>query len=72
MAGPLPPNKARQGRKGVPVLVVLVVGLILAMGAWWAAEYYGMAIEPSEQQQVGDPQQPSAPLAPPGAAAGSD
>lgn len=71
MAEPLPPNKARQGRKGVPVLVVLVIGLILAMGAWWVAEYYGMAIEPPEQQQVGDPQL-GAQQAPPGAATGSD
>ncbi|CAG1014745.1 MAG: hypothetical protein F9K19_14385 [Rhizobiaceae bacterium] len=72
MAEPLPPKKARQGRKGVPVLVVLIIGLILAMGAWWVAEYYGAAIEPPEQQQVGDPQQPSAPPVPPGTAAGSD
>jgi hypothetical protein len=72
MAEPLPPKKARQGRRGVPVLIVLVVGLILAMGAWWVAEYYGMAIEPPAQQQVGDPQQPSARPLPPGASTGSD
>jgi hypothetical protein len=54
------------------VLIVLVVGLILAMGAWWVAEYYGMAIAPSERRQVGDPQQPSAQPLPPGAATGSD
>lgn len=72
MVEPLSPNKARQGRRGVPVLIVLVIGLVLAMAAWWAAEYYGMAIEPSGQQQVGDPQQPSARPLPPRAATGSD
>lgn len=71
MPEPLPPNKARQGRRGVPVLIVLLVGLVLAMGAWWIAEYYGTAIEPPGQEQIGDPQQPSAPPTPPGTT-GSD
>lgn len=69
MTEPLPPKKARQGRKGVPVLIVLIAGLILAMGAWWVVEYYGTAIEPPEHQQVGDPQQPSAQTPPPAASA---
>lgn len=37
----LPENKARQGRTGFPVLIVLIAGLILAAIAWWGAEIYG-------------------------------
>ena len=32
-------TEARQGSWGKPVLYVLVCGLILAMIAWWGAEY---------------------------------
>jgi len=39
-------TEARQGSWGKPVLYVLVCGLILAMIAWWGAEYYGSAIAP--------------------------
>jgi cytoskeletal protein RodZ len=39
-------KKARQGRKGWPVLIVLVVALLLAALAWWGAEIYGRAIQP--------------------------
>jgi hypothetical protein len=39
-------TEARQGAWGRPVLYVLVCGLILAMLAWWGAEYYGAAIAP--------------------------
>lgn len=72
MAEPLPPKKARQGRRGVPVLIVLVAGLVLAMGAWWIAEYYGTAITPPAEEQVGDPQQPSARPLSPGESTGSN
>jgi cytoskeletal protein RodZ len=41
----LPEKKARQGRLGLPVLIVLVAGLILAAVAWWGAEIFGMLIE---------------------------
>ena len=41
----LPEKKARQGRLGLPVLVVLVAALILAAVAWWGAEIYGVFIE---------------------------
>ena len=51
----LTPQKARQGRRGSPVLVVLVAGLLLAMIAWGAAEIYGWSIQPSQEEQVGDP-----------------
>ncbi|HWK63889.1 MAG TPA: hypothetical protein VNS34_03060 [Rhizobiaceae bacterium] len=42
----LPTDKARQGRWGGRVLIVLVVALILAAIAWWAVEIYGGAIKP--------------------------
>ncbi|MEX0953668.1 MAG: hypothetical protein WDZ83_00470 [Rhizobiaceae bacterium] len=41
----LPEKKARQGRLGLPVLLVLVGGLLLAAVAWWGAEIYGVFIE---------------------------
>lgn len=45
-------TEARQGRRGRPVLYVLVVGLILAAIAWWAAEYYGADIAPPSTDQT--------------------
>lgn len=44
-------NKARQGRRGWQVLMVLVVALLLAMIAWYAAETYGEAIDGSTTTQ---------------------
>lgn len=41
----LSPVEARQGVLGRPVLYVLVVGLILAMLAWAASEFWGMSID---------------------------
>jgi hypothetical protein len=38
-------DKARQGRWGTQVLMVLIGGLLLASIAWYAAENYGEAIE---------------------------
>lgn len=43
---PIDANKVRQGRWGWQVLMVLVGGLILAMAAWAAVEFYGEAIDP--------------------------
>ena len=42
---PIPPEQARQGRKGSQVLMVLIGGLLLAMVAWAAVEFYGEAID---------------------------
>ncbi|MBI1621413.1 hypothetical protein [Aquamicrobium zhengzhouense] len=39
-------NRARQGRSGWPVLVVLICALILVAIGWWAVEIYGESIEP--------------------------
>lgn len=52
----LEPKEARQGRRGVQVLVVLVAGIALALVAWWAVEIYGGAIEPAAESQVGNPE----------------
>lgn len=41
-------NKARQGRLGMPVLIILLVSLVLAMAVWWGVELYGTAIAPEE------------------------
>jgi len=48
-------DKARQGRAGRPVLMVLIGGLVLAMVAWGAAELFGWGIAPPAEQQVGNP-----------------
>jgi hypothetical protein len=41
----IPMNKARQGRWGIQVLLVLVVGLALAGAVWLGLEFYGEAID---------------------------
>lgn len=44
------PVKARQGRWGHRVLLILIIALLLAMGAWWLAEIYGEAIDSGATQ----------------------
>jgi hypothetical protein len=39
------PTKARQGRLGRPVLLVLICGLVLAMVVWFFVEMWGRAGE---------------------------
>lgn len=41
----IPTDKARQGGLGRPVLVVLVVALLLALGAWAGVEIWGEQID---------------------------
>ena len=53
-------TKARQGRLGRPVLVVLVVSLLLAMAVWWGVERYGEAIAPEQPADGSQQQQPAA------------
>ncbi|WP_028034741.1 hypothetical protein [Chelativorans sp. J32] len=50
----VPPEKARQGREGIPVLLVLIGGLVLAGIIWAIAELYGVFID--ERQPVEMPQ----------------
>ena len=44
------PVKARQGRWGGRVLMILVAALVLAMAAWWLAETYGESIDGTATQ----------------------
>jgi len=57
----LSPEEARQGRWGWQVLMVLVVGLLLAMGVWWGVEIYGENIAPTPEAEVGNPSTTPAP-----------
>lgn len=43
-------TRARQGRKGFPVLIVLLVSLALACAVWFAVEVYGTQIQTPETQ----------------------
>lgn len=52
---PMSATEARQGRKGSPVLMVLISGLVLVMLAWVAAEWWGQAAEPPAQQTATPP-----------------
>ncbi|NML75293.1 hypothetical protein HHL25_14270 [Rhizobium sp. S-51] len=45
---PMTPTEARQGFRGRPVLVVLLVGILLALIAWIPAEWWGNAIAPDD------------------------
>jgi hypothetical protein len=45
-------DKARQGRRGVHVLLVLVCALVLAAIAWAGAEFYGESIDPPVSDQA--------------------
>lgn len=49
----VPEEKARQGRWGRQVLVVLIAGLVLAFIAWGLVELYGRAIEPEQGSTTG-------------------
>jgi len=44
----IPPQKARQGKKGRPVLIVLISSLIIVALVWLGAEIYGSHISESE------------------------
>jgi hypothetical protein len=48
----IPTDKARQGRRGTHVLIVLIVSLMLAAGAWTIAEFYGEATDPPNPGQA--------------------
>ncbi len=41
------PRETRQGFKGKPVLVILVVSLVLALAVWLAAEIWGESTAPA-------------------------
>ena len=60
MAERIPTDKARQGRWGTQVLLVLVVGLALAGAVWLGLEFYGEAIDSRSAGQPGAVQPNSA------------
>lgn len=41
----IPEQEAKQGRKGLRVLWILIIALVLAAIAWGAAEFYGESID---------------------------
>ncbi len=47
-------REARQGRRGFPVFVILLVSLALACAVWFAVEMYGTAIQ-SPQTEATQP-----------------
>ena len=49
----IPEEKAKQGRFGRPVLIVLICGLILAMVAWAGVEMWGEKIDAPAVQEPG-------------------
>jgi hypothetical protein len=49
----IPPGKSRQGSRGLPVLIVLVAGLVLAMAIWGILEIWGEAIDAPSNEQPG-------------------
>ncbi|HEV7417404.1 hypothetical protein [Tianweitania sediminis] len=49
------PEKARQGKLGRPVLLVLVCALVLLAIAWFIAEQYGQAIDDSTMNNGAEP-----------------
>lgn len=55
-------NKARQGRSGWPVLVVVLCALALALAVWVVVGFYGEAIAP--ENPIGDPTQTEEPTQP--------
>ncbi|MCC2613260.1 hypothetical protein [Neorhizobium petrolearium] len=61
---PMSPTEARQGRRGFPVLMVLIAGLILAMLAWGGAEWWGETTAPPPEQTATPPAGSTAPQNP--------
>lgn len=58
-------DKARQGRRGFPVFIVLVCGLLLAMAVWWGVEIYGENLDENQNVELqGSQDQPEAPATP--------
>jgi len=44
----IPASKARQGRWGWRVLIVLIAAMLLAFAVWGGVHFYGEAIDPGQ------------------------
>lgn len=64
------PNKARQGPLGRPVLIVLIVALLLALGAWAGVEFWGERIDAPAAGNPGGATAPAAPATGTGSSSG--
>ena len=49
MAKIIPSNKARQGRRGWQVLIILIASLLLVFAVWGGVHFYGEAIDDEAQ-----------------------
>ncbi|WP_353844888.1 hypothetical protein [Rhizobium sp. CSW-27] len=58
---PMSATEARQGRRGAPVIAVLAGGLLLAMLAWGAVEWWAQTTEPPAEQTATPPAGDTAP-----------
>jgi hypothetical protein len=52
---PMTATDARQGRRGSPVLIVLIAGLVLAVIAWGGSEWWGKTTAPPPEQTAKPP-----------------
>jgi hypothetical protein len=50
----VPPKKARQGREGIPVLLVLIGALLLAGIVWVFVEIFGVFIDERQPVEMPD------------------
>lgn len=59
-------DKAKQGRRGFPVLVVLVCALLLAIAVWWGVDIYGESLDDQQaietQKSTDAPETPTGPV----------
>ncbi|TRL36355.1 hypothetical protein [Rhizobium straminoryzae] len=61
---PLSATEARQGRRGMPVMVVLGASLVLAMLAWGGVEWWAQTNEPPAEQTATPPAGDNTPVNP--------